>query len=175
MHGPLYKPCGFECRRASLNFLRSFFVANCNDLLHIIVRYTWLCSSRGILKTNSGREGVKICKLFYARSPSGHKRKKGYTFMTPSLILGGGGGFDATKQHTLERGCVKKKSAGTKAAGRKLRAGSNSEHHFQIGCSRKQPFGVFAVHGPPGPRISSSQLKIGKIYASLPQRTTSQT
>ena len=38
VHGPLYKPCGFECRRASLNFLRSFFVANCNDLLHIIVR-----------------------------------------------------------------------------------------------------------------------------------------
>ena len=92
VHGPLYKPCGFECRRASLNFLRSFFVANCNDLLHIIVRQTRLCSSRGILKTNSGREGVKICKLFYARSLSGHKRKKGYTFMTPSLILGGGGG-----------------------------------------------------------------------------------
>ena len=88
-------------------------------------------------------------------------------------VVGGWGGFDATEQHTLERDCVKKKSAGTKAAGRKLRAGSNSEHHFQIGCSRKQPFGVFAVHGPPGPRISSSQLKIGKIYASLPQRTTS--
>ena len=66
MYGPLNKLCGFECQRANLNFLRPFFVANCDDLLHIIVRYTWLCSSRGILKTNNGREGVK-CKLFCPR------------------------------------------------------------------------------------------------------------
>ena len=67
VYGPLNKLCGFECRRANLNFLRPFIVANCDDLLHIIVRYTWLCSSRGILKTNSaGREGVK-CKLFCPR------------------------------------------------------------------------------------------------------------
>ena len=59
VYGPLNKLWGFECQRANLNFLRPFFVANCDDLLHIIVRHTWLCSSRGILKTNNGREGVK--------------------------------------------------------------------------------------------------------------------
>ena len=66
VYEPLNKLCGFECQRANLNFLKPFFVANCDDLLHIIVRYTWLCSSRGILKTNNGREGVK-CKLFCPR------------------------------------------------------------------------------------------------------------
>ena len=45
--GPLNKLCGFECQRANLNFLRPFFVANCDDLLYIIVRYTWLCWAVG--------------------------------------------------------------------------------------------------------------------------------
>lgn len=113
-----------------------------------------------------------------ASTTSGHERKKGYTFLNPSLLLGGRGvGVEivASDQHTLERGSVKKNSARTKAAERKLRAGGNSKHNFQSGCSRKQPFGVSAVHGPPGPRISSRQLDIDKIYASLPHRTTSWT
>ena len=174
VYGPLNKPCGFECRRANLNFLRPFFVANCDDLLHIIGRYTWLCSSLGILKTNSGREGVK-CKLSGIESLALRPRaqKRLHIFDSLSTARGRKKKIDATDRHTLERGCVKKSQLWRRAAERKLRAGGNGEHNFQIGCGRNQPFGVSAVHGPPGLRISSSQLEIGKIYASLPQRTTS--
>lgn len=42
-----------------------------------------------------------------ASTTSGHERKKGYTFLNPSLLLGGRGvGVEivASDQHTLERG-----------------------------------------------------------------------
>ena len=123
MHGPLNKLCVFECRCANLNFLRPFFVANCDDLLHIIVRYTWLCSSRGILKTNSaGREGVK-CKLFCPRGlrnrvarPQTTSAKKRLHIFDSLSTTRGRKKIDATDRHTLERGCVKKKSVGTKGS-----------------------------------------------------------
>ena len=121
VYEPLNKLCGFECQRANLNFLKPFFVANCDDLLHIIVRYTWLCSSRGILKTNNGREGVK-CKLFCPRglrnrvarpqTTSGNEA----THFWLHLYYSGAEKIDATDRHTLERGCVKKKSARTKGS-----------------------------------------------------------
>ena len=47
-----------------------------------------------------------------ASTTSGHERKKGYTFLNPSLLLGGRGvGVEivTSDQHTLERDSVKKK------------------------------------------------------------------
>ena len=179
MYGPLNKLCGFECRRVNLKFLRPFFVANCDDLLHIIVRYTWLCSSRGILKTNSGRERVK-CKIFCPRGlrnrvarPQTTSAKKATHFWLPLYYSGAEKKWTPLTGTPWNVAASKKSQRGWRAAERKLRAGGNSKHNFQIGCGRKQPFGVSAVHGPPDLQISCSQLEIGKIYASLPHRTTS--
>ena len=163
VYGPLNKLCGFECQRANLNFLRPFFVANCDDLLHIIVRYTWLCSSRGILKTNNGREGVK-CKLFCpcglrnsVARPQTTSAKKATHFWLPLYYSGEGKKSTPLTGTPWNVAASKKSQPGRRAAERKLRAGGNSEHNFQIGCGRKQPFVVSAVHGPPvyGSRVAN--------------------
>ena len=40
-------------------FFKTFFVANCDDLLHIIVRYTWLSlSKKSFVGFHMAREGV---------------------------------------------------------------------------------------------------------------------
>ena len=137
-------------------FFKTFF---CRKLwwssLHYSKIYLAMLSSRGILKTNNGREGVK-CKLFCPRGlrnrvarPQTTSAKKATHFWLPLYYSRAEKKIDATDRHTLERGCVKKSQPGRRAAERKLRAGGNSEHNFQIGCGRKQPFVVSAVHGPP--------------------------
>lgn len=125
----------------------------------------------GILKTNSGREGVKMCKRFCARGLRGSVRPvlrpraqtRLHIFDSP-LLLGGG---KKNRRHWPAH-------FGMWLRQKKVSWDEGQQNgNCQQAATAKIIFRLAAVHGPPRLGISSSQLETGKIYPSWPHRTTS--
>ena len=125
----------------------------------------------GILKTNSGREGVKMCKRFCARGLRGSVRpvlrpraqKRLHIFDSPLLL---GGGKKNRRHWPAHFGMWLRQKNVSWDEGQQ-------NGNCQQAATAKIIFRLAAVHGPPRLGISSSQLETGKIYPSWPHRTTS--